>query len=193
MPEPTESARGALLLDLARRAIAAALQIPAARSAPISAGDAGWLDALGASFVTVRVAGELRGCIGSVRARRSLRADVEKNAVSAAQRDPRFAPLRADEYAQLTIEVSLLSPLVPLGPLASDVQAAAALVPGRDGVMLEAGEASATFLPQVWGQLPEPAAFLAALRQKAGLAPGSWPHNLRLFRYRVEKWSDKPV
>lgn len=143
-----------------------------------------WLDAPGASFVTLTQDGALRGCIGSLQATHPLRDDVRDNAVRAATRDPRFSPLTARELRHTAIEVSVLSPPEPL-PSLSRADAEAALQPGVDGVILSRRGARATFLPQVWDQLPEPGDFLDHLLTKAGLRRQDWDADLRLERYRV--------
>jgi AmmeMemoRadiSam system protein B/AmmeMemoRadiSam system protein A len=173
---------GAALLAQARRAIADAFGQPVG---PAPAHRA--LSERGATFVTLRTAGELRGCIGTLEARRPLADDVQMNALGAAFRDPRFEPLRADEFDALEIEVSVLGEPEPL-PALSEADACAALRPGIDGVVLEWRGHRATFLPQVWDDLPEPRAFLAALRRKAGLAADQWASDLRLARYTVRKY-----
>ena len=181
--------RGRVLLALAREAIAAALHVPppAARW-PAAELEAPWLRAPGACFVTLTRQGRLRGCIGSVRARRPLVDDVRANARAAALSDPRFPQLTAGELPDTRIEVSLLSAASPL-PAASEEEALAALRPGIDGIILEiGGETHATFLPQVWENLPSPRDFLAHLKHKAGLSPGFWSPDLRLHRYTVTKW-----
>lgn len=148
-----------------------------------------WLERPGASFVTLTQGGRLRGCIGSLSAHRPLREDVRDNALGAAFRDPRFAPLQAEELAATRIEVSLLGPQQAL-PCADEAEALAQLRPGRDGVVLEFAERRATFLPQVWAHLPQPAEFLAELKRKAGLAADFWHPELRLSRYSVRKWRE---
>ena len=147
-----------------------------------------WLLEPGASFVTLRLGGELRGCMGSIDPRRSLGEDVARNAHAAAYRDPRFPPVSAGELRQLQVEVSVLSPREPL-PVQSESDALARLRPGIDGIALEYGAASATFLPQVWESLPAPEEFLDALRRKAGLPARFWHPEVRLTRYTVEKYA----
>ena len=185
IPAPDPDERGLILLALARGSIAAAIGLP---SRPV-ADDAPWLAAPGATFVTLHLDGDLRGCIGSTLARRALRDDVRHNARAAAFSDPRFPSLTRAEYPAIDLEVSLLTPPEPL--LArTEAEALRELVPGRDGVILELGQQAATFLPQVWESLPGPADFLAQLKRKAGLAARSWSPEIRLFRYRVEKWEE---
>ena len=173
--------RGARLLEIARVAIEAE---PGSGTAWDTED---WLRAPAASFVTLRLDRELRGCIGSIDARRALGEDVAQNARAAAYRDPRFAPVSPAERGALAIEVSVLSLRVPL-PAAGEAEAVALLRPGLDGIYLECGPATATFLPQVWDGIPDPLEFLAALRHKAGLPARLWPADLRLWRYSVEKY-----
>jgi hypothetical protein len=141
-----------------------------------------------ASFVTLTRGDALRGCIGSLEAKRGLGPDVAANAWAAAFRDPRFRPLGAAEREGLVIGVSVLSPPRPL-PAASESDLLAAIEPGRDGLLLHAGERRATFLPQVWCELSDPRAFVAALKHKAGIAPEAWPAGIAFWRYRAESFS----
>lgn len=140
----------------------------------------------GASFVTLRRSGELRGCTGSLEPVRPLVVDVAENAFRSAFRDPRFPPLRENELGELDVHVARLGPLEPL-PAGSESALLAALRPGVDGLVLREGARSATFLPAVWESLPEPREFLARLRQKAGLPPGHWSETLRFERYTTEE------
>ncbi len=144
----------------------------------------------GASFVTLKREGRLRGCIGSLQAHRPLREDVTQNAQAAAFRDPRFSPLSASEYNHTAIEVSLLSPLSPV-LVQDEADALGQLRPGMDGVVIQHGGNRGTFLPQVWESLPEPEQFLAELKRKAGLAADFWSTEIRLFRYSVYKWTEE--
>lgn len=179
------SDRGPILTGLARAAIAARFGAPGAQLPP----HPGWLDQPGATFVTLTQDGRLRGCIGSLEAHRSLAADVEHNALAAAFGDPRFPPLVEEELARTRVEVSVLSAAEPI-PCSDEADARGQLRPGVDGVILEAGWHRATFLPQVWEQLPEPAEFMAHLKRKAGLAPDYWSDEVRLYRYTVEKYKE---
>lgn len=143
------------------------------------------LQALGASFVTLKSGSDLRGCIGSILAARPLALDVTSNAYAAAFRDPRFRPLALTEFDGLTIHVSLLSPLEPL-QFTSQEDLLAQLRPGVDGILIEEGARRGTFLPAVWESLPDPGDFLRHLKLKAGLPPGYWSLSLRAYRYTVE-------
>ena len=148
------------------------------------------LDQLGATFVTLMQAGELRGCVGSLEARRALSADVTSNALAAAFHDPRFPPLAASEFERMSVEVSLLSPAQAL-TVADEQDLGRKLRPGLDGVVLYCDRHRATFLPQVWETLPEPRQFIAALKHKAGLRPDFWSPELRFARYTVTKWKER--
>ena len=176
--------RGLVLLAIARESLeeAFALGYAAAR-------DDAWLAEPGACFITLRRQGRLRGCVGSIRARRPLGRDVQANARAAAFEDSRFPPLAMEELVEVRVEVSLLSPLVPL-PCASEEEAIARLAPGVHGVVLRCRGLSGTFLPQVWGQFPDPRDFLRHLRHKAGLPPDFWDGEVALERYTVEKWAE---
>lgn len=177
---------GHTLLLLARNAIAARLGHSPGRVRAMPE-----LQEHAATFVTLTQRGQLRGCVGSLEAYRPLRQDVQENACSAAFRDPRFKPLREDELRLTRVEVSLLTPAEALR-FADEAEALAQLRPGTDGVILTAGNHRATFLPQVWEQLPEPADFIARLKQKAGLAAGYWGPEVGLERYTVRKWKEAP-
>ncbi|KXS33235.1 MAG: AMMECR1 domain-containing protein [Candidatus Gallionella acididurans] len=176
--------KGEILLPIARAAIARVLQVPrtADESAP-------WLAEHGACFVTLTQSGELRGCIGSLQAHRSLLDDVKGNAVSAALHDPRFTPLSADEFDITTIEVSLLSATQAM-VVRDEADALAQLRPQVDGIVFEYGQYRSTFLPQVWENLARPRDFLAMLRRKAGLPDDFWAAEVKLSRYTVTKWSE---
>lgn len=176
--------RGPTLLALARAAIGQqfGVQSRGAASEP-------WLAEPGATFVTLTLDGELRGCIGSLEAHRPLREDVKQNALAAAFRDPRFPPLTRQEFDRVRVEVSLLSPLEPIA-CEGEAQALAQLRPGTDGVVFAWNGHRSTFLPQVWESLPRPVDFLERLRQKAGLPGDFWAPDVKLWRYSVAKWRE---
>ena len=141
----------------------------------------------GASFITVTRAGRLRGCIGSLAAHRPLVADVAANAYASAFTDPRFPALQASEWPELAISVSVLSPAVAF-PVTDEADLLARLKPGIDGLILHEDKRRATFLPQVWDQLPSPPDFLSHLKRKAGLAEDHWSDRLRFFRYTTQSF-----
>jgi AmmeMemoRadiSam system protein A len=175
---------GSTLLTVAHNAIAARLGQPIKTVV-----DQPELHEKGATFVTLIQHDDLRGCIGSLEAWRPLLKDVHENALAAAFRDPRFKPLSADELPVTQVEISLLTPAEAMA-FTSEADALAQLRPEIDGVILIAGNRRSTFLPQVWEQLPEPAAFMAHLKQKAGLAADYWGPDVRLERYQVQKWKE---
>lgn len=139
----------------------------------------------GACFVTLNLAGELRGCIGSLQPHRPLAEDVVDNAFSAAFRDPRFPPVSARELPALDIHISILSPAQPMH-FSSEQDLLRQLRPGIDGLVLQDGQHRGTFLPQVWESLPTPEDFLSHLKRKAGLPAHYWSQNIRVERYTVE-------
>jgi AmmeMemoRadiSam system protein A len=175
---------GATLLVIARNAIGETFALPAMPVADLAV-----LHEPAATFVTLTQADGLRGCIGSLEAWRPLADDVHANARAAAFHDPRFRPLTADELPRTRLEVSLLTPAETIA-WSDEADARAQLQPGHDGVILSAGRHRATFLPQVWEQLPEPRRFLGELKRKAGLAADYWGPEVRLERYTVRKWQE---
>ena len=149
---------GRILVPLARSAIGREL----GQNPPATA-DADWLHSPGATFVTLTQDGQLRGCIGTLAAHRSLADDVTANAIAAAFRDPRFKPLTNDEFTAVRIEVSLLSPAEPL-TCDDEAGALAQLRPDIDGVIFQYGHHRSTFLPQVWEQLAKTTAMVTMVR-----------------------------
>ena len=138
-----------------------------------------------ASFVTLHLSGQLRGCMGTLEARRALVLEVVEMAHAAAYRDPRFPALGVEEFARIELHISVLSRLEPLA-FASEEQLLGQLRPGVDGLILSERHARGTFLPSVWEQLSEPREFLARLKQKAGLGPDHWSDAIRVERYTAE-------
>jgi AmmeMemoRadiSam system protein A len=135
-----------------------------------------------ACFVTLELAHELRGCVGTLRARTALVREVAHAAYSAAFRDTRFAPVAPDEAPQLSIHISILSAPTELH-FHSERDLLAQLRPGVDGLILSDGTHLGTFLPEVWEKFPAPDQFLHQLRLKAGLAGDYWSATLRVERY----------
>ena len=140
----------------------------------------------GAVFVTLKLEGQLRGCIGSLEPRRSLVEDVAHNAGAAAFDDRRFNPVSPSEFRRLDVHVSVLTPLVPL-EVETRTDLLDVLRPGRDGLLLEDPPHRSTFLPQVWDSLPDPEDFLGELFLKGGLARDHWSSTLRFHRYSIEE------
>ncbi|MFQ6023566.1 MAG: AmmeMemoRadiSam system protein A [Acidiferrobacterales bacterium] len=141
-----------------------------------------------ASFVTIRVVEELRGCIGSLEATHGLAVDVVRNAHAAAFSDPRFPALTMREFTDLQVHISVLSAPESLS-FASEDDLIQQLRPQIDGVILEEGTCRATYLPSVWEALPDPREFLQQLKRKAGLPPDHWSEKIKVQRYTTESIS----
>lgn len=145
------------------------------------------LNQLGATFVTLNLDGQLRGCIGSLEAYRNLLDDLVSNAKAAAFEDPRFYPLTQDEFERVDIEISLLTPSEPIAY--KDTQdLKSKITPNEDGIILELDGRRATFLPQVWEQLPSFEQFFSHLCQKAGLGSECLEKHPLIRRYHVLKY-----
>jgi AmmeMemoRadiSam system protein B/AmmeMemoRadiSam system protein A len=142
------------------------------------------------TFVTLKIRDQLRGCIGSLEGREPLASGVVTQAVNAAFHDPRFTPLKQDELERVTIEVSVLTKPQPLAYTdAKDLLAK--LRPHIDGVTIHQGYAGATFLPQVWEQLPRAEDFLSHLCLKAGLDSQTWRKGkLKVETYQVQYFEE---
>lgn len=184
--------RGEVLLALARRALIEAFGAevePGGESAVDSDAEPDWLAEPGASFVTLKIDGELRGCIGSLLAYRTLAEDVSGNALAAAFHDPRFPRLGARELPRVRIEVSVLSALEPV-PYEDEADLLSRIRPGIDGLVLEHDGHRGTFLPAVWRNLPRPEEFLRQLKRKAGLRPEFWASGVQVSRYTVDSWAE---
>src|SRR5882672_492319 len=179
---------GRKLLAIARASIADAL---GAGSAGPTESDETWLAESRATFVTLMQGEELRGCVGTLEARRPLAEDVAANARAAAFEDSRFKPLTLEEFAGTGIEVSLLS--TPKSVAFEDhADLLRKLRPGVDGVILEDLEEGkrGTFLPQVWEDFSDPEQFIARLKHKAGIARDTDVRRCRVKRYSVLKWRE---
>jgi len=144
-----------------------------------------------ACFVTLTKGGELRGCIGHLTAVEPLHRAVAENARNAALRDPRFLPVKPDEVDRIKIEISVLTEPQPL-PFSSPADLLSKLHPNEDGVLLHIGPRTATFLPQVWAQLPDKVKFLEHLSQKAGCEPSAWRgKDVSVSIYHVECFEEE--
>ena len=141
-------------------------------------------------FVTLHQRGNLRGCIGTIEPEQALINGVEENAVNAAFRDPRFSPLREKDLSSIEIEVSVLTVPEKLG-FKDGEDLKSQLKPGIHGVILSNGWQRATFLPQVWEQLPDKEAFLQHLCQKAGMGSNCWKDSGTVVEvYEAEYFSE---
>lgn len=171
------------LLLIARGAVAARLGDPTAKAAP-EIGDPDALRRRAGAFVTLRVAGVLRGCIGHLEADASVSDIVRRVAVAAATEDPRFPALTPAELAGVVFEVSVLGPLLELAD-ASGVEV------GRHGLVVEDGAHRGLLLPQVaaeWGW--DARSFLAETCRKAGLPPDAWTQGAKVWTFEAEVFSE---
>ncbi|MDI6769718.1 MAG: AmmeMemoRadiSam system protein A [Anaerolineales bacterium] len=177
------------LLRLSRQALESGVRgqtLPALDAATLSP----TLRADGASFVTLTVRGELRGCIGVLEPYQSLAEDVREHAIAAALQDYRFPPVEEHELAQIEIEVSRLTLPEPLEYTTAE-DLLASLRPGVDGVILQDGFRRATFLPQVWEKVADKEEFLDHLCMKMGASPDFWRRkHLEVLVYQVEEFHE---
>ena len=186
--------QGQSLVELARRTISNKLvgksdQMESDTQSPMLSDEI--FQAHCGTFVTLKIRGQLRGCIGNLTATESVLEGVKRNAINAAFHDPRFASLTAAELDRTEIEVSILT-----SPQRLEYRDTQDLIQklrvNVDGVILRKGQASATFLPQVWEQLPRPEDFLTHLCQKAGLSPDAWKRSeLEVLTYQVQYFEEE--
>jgi len=163
-PAPLSRLERAVLLGVARAALRQYLGLGAPPEIP----EAGALARPRGAFVTLRVGGELRGCIGTFASKDGLARTVAEMAVAAATRDPRFPPLRAEELGELDVRISALGPMRPMGRPSE-------IAIGRDGVSVRRGWHRGTLLPSVAAESGWDAeTFLARTCLKAGLPPDAW-------------------
>lgn len=179
------------LLQCARAAIEHGVQ----HGSSLKPRDSQYLGSLrqdGASFVTLLLNRQLRGCIGSLQAHRPLLEDVMENAYASAFRDPRFSPVREEELPQLQLKISVLTPAT-LMTFKSEQDLIDQLKPGRDGLVLSDQGHRGTFLPSVWEQLPKPRDFFNHLKRKAGLPVDYWSDTLQVERYHTLEFGEDHV
>ena len=139
-------------------------------------------------FVTLNKGGMLRGCIGNLTAQDALYQGVIENAINAAVRDPRFPPVTLDELEDIEIEISVLTP--PTEITYGTTEELIEKIRGK-GVIIQSGFSRATFLPQVWEQLPRPEEFLSHLCLKAGLPSSCWREgSITVSVYTAQVFSD---
>jgi uncharacterized protein len=180
-PERTE------LIQIARDSIASGFR----RVTPSSPPERAWAPELlepRATFTTLKLGGELRGCCGTIEPQRPLAHDVWHNAWVSANADPRFWPVSPVEVDALEISISVLTPLEPIA-VRSESELVESLEPGMDGVLLCCGAARAVFLPAVWKSLPDAGEFITHLKGKAGWLPAFWSPDMTAFRFRTETFT----
>ena len=189
-PARFSEAQGQVLLKLARHTIAEKLGGRAASEEMLAALDDDQFQLPCGTFVTLKIKGQLRGCIGNLTSTETVLDGVRRNAINAALHDPRFPSLSKDELEQSRIEVSILSEPQALA-YRNGPDLIKKLRPHVDGVIIRKGHASATFLPQVWEQLPGPEDFLTHLCLKAGLPAGAWKNSdLEVLTYQVQYFEE---
>jgi hypothetical protein len=189
MADQLTSEEKLILLKLARQAMECGVRgesLPSLELAEYSP----TLRAEGASFVTLTVRGNLRGCIGALEPYQPLAEDVREHAIAAAIEDYRFPPVQEKELKTIEIEVSRLTRAIPLEYSDSD-DLLGKLRPHVDGVIIRDGYRRATFLPQVWEKIPVPAKFLSDLCLKMGAQPDRWKQkHLDVLTYQVEEFHE---
>lgn len=175
--------QGKVLVNLARKTIAEKLGVTAK---DVTIPDEPEFTSKRGTFVTLKINHELRGCIGNLGPDEKVVDGIKRNAINAAFNDYRFNPLTRDELANVDIEVSILTEAKPL-PHSGGNDLLTKLKPGVDGVIIRQGSSGATFLPQVWEQLPKTQEFLEHLCMKAGLPRDAWKSpDLKVSTYQVQ-------
>jgi AmmeMemoRadiSam system protein A len=189
IPEPLTDEERKTLLDLARQALERGVKREALSPLDLSSLPAR-LRETGSTFVTLTSHGELRGCIGALDAYQPLAEDVREHSVAAALQDYRFPPVSPEELDNIQIEISRLTPLVPV-EFENPEDLPNHLRQNIDGVVLRDGIRRATFLPQVWEKLPDAVMFLNHLCQKMGAPPDLWRRKkLDAWIYQVEEFHE---
>jgi len=148
-----------------------------------------------ATFVTLFEKGNLRGCIGTITPIRYITEDVSVNAINAAFFDPRFLPLTKEELKEnednLEIEISILTPMKRFeGSVKEWIEF---IEREKPGVFIKKGPFSATFLPDVWKELPDPFEFMNHLSLKAGMSITDWVDAEKYYYYTLsfkKRWKD---
>jgi len=167
--------QGQRLINLARRTIASKLGIldePDKIIPDRDLADPAFQKKRG-TFVTLKIKGQLRGCMGCLTPSETILEGIQRNALNSAFKDPRFPALTSVELDQVEIDISILTSPQKL-EYAGGNDLLEKLRPNIDGIIIKKGMARATFLPQVWEQLPRSEDFLAHLCRKAGLFPDEW-------------------
>ena len=185
--------QGQVLLKLARKTIADKLGVQTVEdetSLEEKLTDRAF-EAKRGTFVTLNIGGSLRGCIGCLTATESIKDGIRRNAINSAFNDNRFMPLTGDEFKKLDIEISILTEPQELDYTDSE-DLISKLQPNVDGVIIRKGIASATFLPQVWEQLPRVEDFLGHLCMKAGMPSDMWKTSrLGVSTYQAQKFKEE--
>lgn len=188
-PEKLTREQGEYLLGVARKTIESELSGKEAQGESHADLPTLFLEQRG-TFVTLTIGGGLRGCIGHIIPSESLIEGIRVNAINAAFRDPRFRPLTREEWKRVHIEISILTEPKELSYSGAE-DLLKKLRTDVDGVIIKQGFRQATFLPQVWEQLPRKEDFLTHLCMKAGLAGDAWREgDLKVLTYQVQAFEE---
>ena len=179
----------ARLLEAARASLAFAVENGRAPKPALGSGLSPSLTAMRAAFVTLKIKGRLRGCVGSVGARRPLLLDVAANAYQAGFADPRFGPLTREELDALTIDIAVLSTPRPIR-FTGEAELLREVRPDVDGLIVKDGTRQGLFLPSVWERFPKAEGFVKQLKGKAGFEPEHRSDDLRVFRFTTERFGE---
>ncbi|MDG2284305.1 MAG: AmmeMemoRadiSam system protein B [Alphaproteobacteria bacterium] len=178
-----------VLMDATKKALKFGVDNGRAPSVNYGPGVSKSLTAMRASFVSLKIAGRLRGCIGTVVAHQALLPDAVTNAYKAGFGDPRFGPLTDEELDQLDIEVSLLS-FPRIMRFENEADLVRQVRPDMDGLILQDDGRRGLFLPSVWEGIPKAEDFISHLKRKAGFDVNHWSDGLRVFRYTTETFGE---
>lgn len=181
MNETLNSKDRKLLLELARNAITTAVKTG---KSTVSEGNATQLLGQQGCFVTIKLHGTLRGCIGNFNSDRPLYQLVQEMAISAATRDPRFYPMKEEDLAGFELEISVLSPL-------TKITSPEEVVVGTHGLYLEKNFSRGVLLPQVaveqgWSR----EMFLNQTALKAGLKREDWKEGADLYIFTAQVFGE---
>ena len=182
---------GQILIELARRTVEHGI----GRTEPLRVYPSDYSPALRekrASFTTLRIKGDLRGCMGTLEAERTLVEDVVNSSFTAAFQDPRFPPVQKKELASLEYHISILSPPERIF-VKDEKDLVERLRPGIDGLVLRAGEHRATFLPSVWEVIPKASDFVRRLKKKARLDETFWSAEMVFLIYTTDSFSTQAI
>ncbi len=191
-PQHISEDKGEALVRLARQTISKELGLIPEKAPDDAVFRDPLFDSRRGTFVTLTMGGQLRGCIGNLMPDKTIGQGIRENAINAAFHDPRFRPLTPQEFDRIRVEVSLLTQPEQLHYIDGD-DLLAKLRPNIDGLIIKKGMYSATFLPQVWEQLPDKRLFLEHLCMKAGLVPDAWREGkLEVYTYQVQYFEEHP-
>jgi AmmeMemoRadiSam system protein A len=186
---PLSAEQQKVLLALAQQSLKSGLSQAGAAKIKIQDYD-NELQKVAASFVTLHINGNLRGCVGRLEASRPLVEDISENAYGAGFEDSRFSPLQDNELSLLDIHISILTTPQKL-QVKDEKDLFKKLRPGLDGLVLREGGRRSTFLPSVWDSLPDVEEFVAALKHKGGWSKNYWSSKILVQTYQVEEFGEE--